>query len=466
MRARLIRTLWLLGGVVLLGAGCTFNAVEPAIYTCSVAHPECPVGLTCIGGHCVKGGGDQGPHDGLSDQHSQDAPTTCGNGKVEAPEQCEGSNLNGASCQSLGKGNGTLACVKCAFDTSKCCTAPKPPLGMVAARIVSATTGEDVVAAILESAGNTGCVAYKTLSGALAGPTSLAPGAIIWVAPGSYTAGEKFPIVLKDVQIRGDSANNGDASGSPTLVSGSEVSGSERCTFLIMPGQTQLIGLKIDPGNASGPVYGVCVQDSATDILHNTYLGQGGVHVRPSATSSACPFLGDSVFSTSTMGVNMECTSGGTIRGNTFKSGATMIRVISAPAIEQNTFQAAANAAIFVEGAKAMPTITKNVFANTYGTAGIFFQLGGGTVRDNHFTSTATTNAVTIANDSAPDFGRTLNAGNNDFAGLTFAHKGTATINAIGNTWFKAQPPTCTQIVVTSTGKVQWGLLPTNSCPP
>jgi hypothetical protein len=47
----------------------------------------------------------------------------CGDGAVQSPEQCDGSNLNGKSCQSLGfSGGGTLSCDDCQFDTSGCST--------------------------------------------------------------------------------------------------------------------------------------------------------------------------------------------------------------------------------------------------------------------------------------------------------------------------------------------------------
>jgi|GEM_PF-1559583 len=45
----------------------------------------------------------------------------CGNGSIDAPEQCDGANLNGASCLSLGFPGGTLGCsAGCAFDVSGC----------------------------------------------------------------------------------------------------------------------------------------------------------------------------------------------------------------------------------------------------------------------------------------------------------------------------------------------------------
>lgn len=45
----------------------------------------------------------------------------CGNGVLETGEQCEGSNLGGATCASRGFSGGTLSCTaSCAFNTSQC----------------------------------------------------------------------------------------------------------------------------------------------------------------------------------------------------------------------------------------------------------------------------------------------------------------------------------------------------------
>jgi hypothetical protein len=46
---------------------------------------------------------------------------TCGNGAIDEREQCDGDDLDGASCESLELGTGTLACDdRCAFDASGC----------------------------------------------------------------------------------------------------------------------------------------------------------------------------------------------------------------------------------------------------------------------------------------------------------------------------------------------------------
>jgi len=51
----------------------------------------------------------------------------CGNGVVEGGEDCEGIDLNGQTCESLGYGPGTLSCdIACSFDTYNCSPAPTP----------------------------------------------------------------------------------------------------------------------------------------------------------------------------------------------------------------------------------------------------------------------------------------------------------------------------------------------------
>ncbi len=45
----------------------------------------------------------------------------CGNGVVEGDEECDGEDLNGKTCESLGLGEGTLGCkADCTFDTGSC----------------------------------------------------------------------------------------------------------------------------------------------------------------------------------------------------------------------------------------------------------------------------------------------------------------------------------------------------------
>jgi hypothetical protein len=54
------------------------------------------------------------------------ALATCGNGALDATEQCDGANLGGSSCQALGFDGGTLSCTAaCTIDAAGCSTDPE-----------------------------------------------------------------------------------------------------------------------------------------------------------------------------------------------------------------------------------------------------------------------------------------------------------------------------------------------------
>ncbi|MCX4240516.1 formylglycine-generating enzyme family protein [Paraliomyxa miuraensis] len=65
--------------------------------------------------------------DSTTDATSTGPIAECGNGEVEDGEECDGTDWNGATCESVGFGLGQLACASCQFDVSRC----GPPLGMV-----------------------------------------------------------------------------------------------------------------------------------------------------------------------------------------------------------------------------------------------------------------------------------------------------------------------------------------------
>ena len=68
------------------------------------------------------GAPDGGTTDGgTTDAGSVDAGgPTCGNGRIDADEDCEAGLPLSADCQSLGFGGGALGCAGCRFDTSQC----------------------------------------------------------------------------------------------------------------------------------------------------------------------------------------------------------------------------------------------------------------------------------------------------------------------------------------------------------
>jgi hypothetical protein len=59
---------------------------------------------------------------GSSGTSSGTTSSPCGNGVIDPGESCDGTDLDGATCESLGEGTGTLSCdpVTCTFDTSMC----------------------------------------------------------------------------------------------------------------------------------------------------------------------------------------------------------------------------------------------------------------------------------------------------------------------------------------------------------
>jgi hypothetical protein len=64
-----------------------------------------------------------GPGPGTTGPVAEEGPVgNCGNGVIDAGEQCDGADLQGFDCASLGLNGGTLACdpMMCTFDTSMC----------------------------------------------------------------------------------------------------------------------------------------------------------------------------------------------------------------------------------------------------------------------------------------------------------------------------------------------------------
>jgi len=62
------------------------------------------------------------PSMGTSGPTSDTDAAGCGDGAISPGEQCDGADLQGFTCMSLGLNGGTLACdpVMCTFDTSMC----------------------------------------------------------------------------------------------------------------------------------------------------------------------------------------------------------------------------------------------------------------------------------------------------------------------------------------------------------
>jgi hypothetical protein len=74
----------------------------------------------------------QAAEEGASGSSAAEEETTCGNGVINTDEECDRSNLNGATCQTLGfTGGGALGCdpVTCTYDASMCRMAAQTPTG-------------------------------------------------------------------------------------------------------------------------------------------------------------------------------------------------------------------------------------------------------------------------------------------------------------------------------------------------
>ncbi len=106
----------------------TSDCLEPIACGNSILEP----GETCDGTDigdmsCFELGFGPGPLACKSECDAYDlagcgAPASCGNDQVEAPEACDGTELNGTTCLDLGRNGGTLACLpNCAdYDESAC----------------------------------------------------------------------------------------------------------------------------------------------------------------------------------------------------------------------------------------------------------------------------------------------------------------------------------------------------------
>ena len=91
-------------GLKKCGKKCVNVATDPA--NCGSCGRACASGQTCANGQCTGGTTTQ---------------PVCGDGKAEGSEICDGADLKGATCQSLGFLGGTLRCgPNCTYDFSTC----------------------------------------------------------------------------------------------------------------------------------------------------------------------------------------------------------------------------------------------------------------------------------------------------------------------------------------------------------
>ncbi len=95
-------------------------------------------------GHDAGGGADAG----------RDAGSACGNGAIDGAEECDGTNLDGQTCESLGYAGGDLSCLAdCTFDKSAC---EEAACGNGAIDGAEACDGPDLGSATCDSLGYAG----------------------------------------------------------------------------------------------------------------------------------------------------------------------------------------------------------------------------------------------------------------------------------------------------------------------
>ncbi len=119
------------GGFAVCAGDCTLDTSN-----CTNASANCGNGVVDIGEACdgnnLQGsactdfgytGGTISCNAGCALDFSrctQTNPSSCGNNVIEAGEACDGADLNGQSCTSLGFDSGNLRCTGCAFNTASC----------------------------------------------------------------------------------------------------------------------------------------------------------------------------------------------------------------------------------------------------------------------------------------------------------------------------------------------------------
>jgi len=135
----------------------------------------------CYGLKCKKPGGTAGNQvalDQLGEHRFKKLTTSmvcravvgvdgyCGDGRRAGSEQCEGSDLGGATCESVGFGRGTLACTgSCTYDTSAC-----DPGFRIVTPDVDIQSGQEISYCYYFHTPNTGPLAIKQFTSHLPAP--------------------------------------------------------------------------------------------------------------------------------------------------------------------------------------------------------------------------------------------------------------------------------------------------------
>jgi len=394
--------------------------------------------------------------------------TTCGNGVIETGEDCDLTSFpaSKAKCEDYGRNGGSLICTNtCKVDLALCCAAPLPPMASPKA-IVSASVGNDATS-------NPTCTPFKTITKAL---STVGAGALVWVAPGTYDAalGETFPIAIPPgVTLWGDQPNKGLGT-VQTVVSGLGA-GTEKSTFTSSGTGAAITGFKLDyPYSVA--TWAITADGSTLLVQANTFTNHyAGVRAIDTAATSLCPTVKLNVFNTGSYGVRNFCEKT-TIDSNTFNTPSLPIDSgSSSPNITSNVINGSGQVGIQIQSGAA-PTIISNQFTHaggyTYGA--IYYNSAAntaGVVRKNDFTALGSSTVAISLNCSGckPDLGTAADPGNNTFwkATLKVSWTGSSatTMTAIGNSW--NPPPNCTysiSVAGPAGSKVVWGTGAAESC--
>lgn len=178
---------------------CGDGAKEPA--------EDCDDGSTGAGDGCggefceITTGWLCGPID-IGDPSSTSVCTPdCGDGLIVGSEQCDLSNLNGQTCQTLGFASGTLACnAQCQFDDSAC-RMPTPPVAGDDTVVTNEDTALQISASSLlanDSDANGDLLTIVAASNAVNGIVSLNAGTLQFTPAPNFYGTASFDYTVSD----------------------------------------------------------------------------------------------------------------------------------------------------------------------------------------------------------------------------------------------------------------------------
>lgn len=318
---------------------------------------------------------------------------------------------------------------------------------------VDAQNGNDVDA-------GTQAQPFKTLTHALA---AAGAGATLHVLPGTYDTanGETFPLqTLPGQVLLGDLANRG--MGMPaTRIEGEALLMNGHSASIYMAEGTRIAGFEMSGTGTVLTHFFVYAQGAGVEVDQNTVAGPtyAGVHSNGFADGN----IHHNDFYSTSYATYIRNTAGAyTVANNTFHTQTIPVDIQNVPStfvIADNLFIGSGQNGIGIQSGS--PTIEGNTFNNptgytTYGA--IYAQSASSTpiVRGNTFICVTGVRA----NMGNLDLGTAIDAGDNDFSGVSgvsIQHDGTAAMSAIGNTFPNSPPTNGGDIVITNGGTVTWG---------